>query len=70
MNTYRLTITTTRGLDQKSQVHPFDVDALRPITAIGRVLNGFDADLVTVTSQLYAKDIFPLNGKTIRKVVG
>ncbi|KKN49728.1 hypothetical protein LCGC14_0639780 [marine sediment metagenome] len=68
MNTYRITVTTTRGPDQKSQVHRFDVDALRPTKAIERVLSHYDADLITVTSQVYAKNIFPLNGNTIRNV--
>ena len=73
MNTYRISISTVHRPDRGVQLYQFDVDALRPLTAIMHALESksvtqFDTDLVTVTSQLYAKDIFPLNGKTIRKV--
>lgn len=70
MNTYRISITTIRRPDRGTQFCQFDVDALRPSTAIRRGLaeNCFDADLMTVSCQLYAKDIFPLNGKVVRAV--
>ncbi len=74
MNTYRITITTTRGFDSKPRALQFDVDALRSNTAITAVFNDFgvsffERDFETVTCQLYAKDIFPLNDKTVRELV-
>ncbi len=73
MNTYRISITTARGRDRGTAFCEFDVDALQPFTAILRALESrpthqLDTDLITITSQLYAKDIFPLNGKTIREI--
>ena len=72
MNTYRISITTIRRPDRGTQFYQFDVDALRPSRAIRRGLaekeNCFDADLMTVSCQLYAKDIFPLNDKEVRAV--
>ena len=74
MNTYRITITTMREPDHESRVLQFDVDALRPNTAIVYVLNDslvsfFEPDLHTITSELYAENIFPMNDKTVRKIV-
>ena len=73
MNTYRIIITTMRGGDVGTQVCEFDVDALRPLTATKHALKWipgtqFDTDLITITSQLYAKDIFPPNEQNIRQV--
>ncbi len=70
MNTYRISITTIRRPDRGTQFFQFDVDALRPSIAIKRGLDAdrFDAELMTVSCQLYAKDIFPLNGKVVRAV--
>ena len=70
MNTYRISITTIRRPDRGTQFYQFDVDALRPSIAIKRGLSAdrFDAELMTVSCKLYAKDIFPLNDKVVRAV--
>ena len=72
MNTYRITI-ITYGLEGKTPSCQFDVDALRPLTAIKHALESrpvtqFDTDLIMITSQLYATDIFPPNEQNIRQV--
>ena len=70
MNTYRISITLFRRPDRRTQLYEFDVDALRPSIAIKRGLNAdrFDAELMSVSCQLYAKNIFPLNDKVVRAV--
>lgn len=70
MNTYRISITTARRPDRGTQFYQFDIDALRPSIAIKRGLGAdrFDAELMTVSCQLYAQDIFPLNEHKIRQV--
>ena len=74
MNTYRISITIAHGPEVKTRFCEFDVDALRPLTAVLHTLNGglltqFVGDQITITSQLYAENIFPLNDTTVREIV-
>ncbi len=73
MNTYRITITSARGPEQDTVFSQFDVDARQPLTAILHTLNGelltqFEYDQITITTQLYARDIFPPHEQKIRQV--
>ncbi|KKM01146.1 hypothetical protein LCGC14_1797370 [marine sediment metagenome] len=73
MNTYRITVTTTCDLNESTQMRQFDVDAHRSNTAIICVLNKlstsfFERDLINITSQLYARDISPLNKEKVRPI--
>lgn len=73
MNTYRITVTITHSPEVETRFTEFDVDARQPLTAIAHVLHGalvaqFKNDQVTITSRLYATDIFPPNRQKIRQV--